>query len=70
MPEDKDLPDLFEDKPSRRSQLNTGGAVYVGGNVEPGGEPIKDGNYQLAVRVIMESGQDCSWRYQSNLKLQ
>ena len=37
---------------------------------EPGGEPIKDGNYQLAVRVIMESGQDRSWRYQINLKLQ
>ena len=69
MPEDKDRPDLFEDKSSQRSQVYTGDAVYVGGNVEPGGEPIKDGNCQLAMHVIMESRQEGAWRYQINLIL-
>jgi hypothetical protein len=70
MPENTDLPNSSEDEPSHRLQVNTGRAVYIGGNVETGGVPIKDGNYQLAVRVIMESGQEGAWRYQINLKLQ
>jgi hypothetical protein len=70
MPENNDLPNSIEDEPVQKSQIDTGGAVYVGGNVETGGVPIKDSNYQLAVRVIMESGQEGAWRYQINLKLQ
>ena len=67
-----------------RTENHAGFCIFAGGepacnpwvfedNVykwQPGGEPVKDGNYQLAVRVIMESGQEGNWRYQINLKLQ
>ncbi len=37
MPEEKNLPNSSADEPSHRLQVNTGGAVYVGGSVDTGG---------------------------------
>jgi len=36
---------------------------------EPGGARVENGNYQLAVRVIMESGDEGNWTYEIVLRL-
>ena len=54
---------LLKDK-SRKAYFASA-AAYC----EPGGEPVENGNYELEVKVIMESGQEGNWDYQIVLQL-
>jgi hypothetical protein len=66
-----------------RTENTAGYCIFGGGEPEcnpwtlenyaykwnPGGEAVKDGNYELAVRIVTTDGEEGNWRYQVELRL-